>query len=44
VSTLSASLFMALDVTTGVIHLTYAPDADPPTGGYEQAKQVLADD
>ena len=29
---------------TGVLHLAYGPDPDPPTGGYEQAKQVLADD
>jgi dihydrofolate reductase len=29
---------------TGVIHLAYGPDPEPPTGGYEQAKQVLGDD
>jgi dihydrofolate reductase len=29
---------------TGVIHLAYGPDADPPTGGYEEAAKVLARD
>jgi dihydrofolate reductase len=27
---------------TGVIHLSYAPDPNPPTGSYEDAKQTLA--
>jgi dihydrofolate reductase len=26
---------------TGVIYLVYGPDPDPPTGGYEQAKENL---
>jgi dihydrofolate reductase len=26
---------------TGVIHLVYGPDPDPPTGGYEEAKENL---
>ena len=26
---------------TGVVHLTYAPDPNPPTGSYEEAKQSL---
>ena len=26
---------------TGVVHLTYAPDPNPPTGSYEDAKQTL---
>lgn len=26
---------------TGVVHLVYGPDPDPPTGGYEQAKEQL---
>ena len=26
---------------TGVVHLTYAPDPDPPTGSYHDAKQTL---
>lgn len=28
---------------TGVIYLVYGPDPDPPTGGYEQAKEKLHD-
>ena len=26
---------------TGVLHLVYGPDPDPPTGGYEEAVQAL---
>jgi dihydrofolate reductase len=26
---------------TGVVHLTYAPDPNPPTGSYEEAKETL---
>ena len=26
---------------TGVLHVVYGPDPDPPTGGYEQAKDQL---
>jgi hypothetical protein len=26
---------------TGVIHLVYAPDPNPPTGSYEEAKETL---
>jgi dihydrofolate reductase len=26
---------------TGVVHLAYAPDPNPPTGSYEEAKQTL---
>ena len=26
---------------TGVVYVTYAPDPNPPTGGYEEAKQTL---
>ena len=26
---------------TGVVHLVYGPDPNPPTGGYEEAKQSL---
>ncbi|HKA51413.1 MAG TPA: dihydrofolate reductase family protein [Candidatus Dormibacteraeota bacterium] len=29
---------------TGVIYLVYAPDANPPTGNYEQAKENLPQD
>jgi dihydrofolate reductase len=28
---------------TGVVYLIYGPDPDPPTGGYEQAKENLLD-
>jgi dihydrofolate reductase len=27
--------------TTGVLHLVYGPDPNPPTGGYEEAKATL---
>jgi dihydrofolate reductase len=29
---------------TGVVHLTYGPDPNPPTGSYEDAKQTLPQD
>jgi dihydrofolate reductase len=29
---------------TGVVHLVYGPDPDPPTGGYEEAKEQLPQD
>jgi dihydrofolate reductase len=29
---------------TGVLHLVYGPDDDPPTGGYEEAKATLPQD
>ena len=29
---------------TGVLHLVYAPDPEPPTGGYDEAKQTLPQD
>jgi hypothetical protein len=29
---------------TGVVHHTYAPDPNPPTGSYEEAKQTLPQD
>jgi dihydrofolate reductase len=29
---------------TGVLYLVYAPDPNPPAGGYEDAKQTLAQD
>jgi dihydrofolate reductase len=34
-------LLSATPFATGVIHLTYGPDPDPPTGGYEQARESL---
>jgi dihydrofolate reductase len=29
---------------TGVVYQVYGPDPDPPTGGYEQAKETLQDE
>jgi dihydrofolate reductase len=29
---------------TGVVHLTYAPDPNPPTGSYDDARQTLPQD
>lgn len=29
---------------TGVLHLVYGPDPNPPTGGYDEAKQTLPQD
>jgi dihydrofolate reductase len=29
---------------TGVVYLAYAPDSNPPTGSYEEAKQTLPQD
>jgi dihydrofolate reductase len=29
---------------TGVVYLVYAPDPDPPTGSYDQAKESLPDE
>jgi dihydrofolate reductase len=37
-------LFSAQSFTSGVIYLVYGPDPDPPTGGYEQARENLPDD
>jgi dihydrofolate reductase len=34
-------LLSATPFATGVVHLTYAPDPNPPTGGYEEAKESL---
>ena len=36
------ALKSATPFATGVVHLVYAPDPDPPTGGYEEAKQELS--
>ena len=30
--------------STGVVHLVYAPDPNPPTGSYDDAKQRLPED
>jgi len=34
-------LVSAQPFSTGVVYLVYAPDPNPPTGGYEEAKQSL---
>src|SRR5499426_820183 len=34
-------LLSATPFATGVIHLTYAPDPNPPTGGYAEARESL---
>jgi dihydrofolate reductase len=34
-------LVSATPFKTGVVHLVYAPDTNPPTGSYEEAKQSL---
>jgi len=34
-------LVSAQPFRTGVVHLVYAPDPDPPTGSYDEAKQNL---
>jgi len=37
-------LVRATPFATGVVHLVYAPDPDPPTGSYEDARQTLSHD
>jgi dihydrofolate reductase len=37
-------LLSATPFKTGVVHLVYAPDPQPPTGTYEEAKEMLPDD
>jgi len=34
-------LISAQPFKTGVVYVVYGPDANPPTGGYEEAKQTL---
>jgi len=34
-------LLSARPFRTGVVHLVYAPDPNPPTGSYEEAKETL---
>lgn len=34
-------LLSATPFRTGVVHLVYAPDPDPPTGSYDEAKESL---
>jgi dihydrofolate reductase len=38
---LNLKLLSATPFATGVVHLVYGPDPNPPTGGYEEAKQSL---
>ena len=38
------SLTSATPFKTGVVYLVYAPDPNPPTGSYEDAKQTLPQD
>jgi dihydrofolate reductase len=38
------SLISVESFRTGVIHVVYGPDLDPPTGSYEDAKQTLPQD
>jgi dihydrofolate reductase len=35
-------LLAAQPFRTGVVHLTYAPDPEPPTGSYDDAKRTLS--
>ena len=34
-------LLSATPFETGVLHLAYAPDPNPPTGGYDEAVQAM---
>jgi dihydrofolate reductase len=34
-------LISAEPFSTGVVHLAYGPDPNPPTGSYEEAKESL---
>jgi dihydrofolate reductase len=38
---LSLKLQSSTAFATGVLHLVYGPDPNPPTGGYEEAKETL---
>ena len=38
---LNLKLLDSTAFATGVLHLVYGPDPNPPTGGYEQAKESL---
>jgi dihydrofolate reductase len=40
----SLKLISARPFETGVVYLVYGPDPNPPTGGYEEAKQTLPQD
>src|SRR5215207_8096283 len=38
---LNLALLSSQAFATGVVHLVYGPDPNPPTGSYEEAKQTL---
>ena len=38
---LSLALHSSEAFATGVVHLVYGPDPNPPTGGYDEAKETL---
>jgi dihydrofolate reductase len=42
--TLHLKLLSSTAFATGVLHLVYGPDPNPPTGGYEEAKQALPEE
>ncbi len=41
---LSLALLSSEAFATGVVHLVYGPDPNPPTGGYDEAKETLPQD
>lgn len=43
-SSLPLKLISSKTFRTGVVHLVYGPDADPPQGSYETAREHLAQD
>ena len=42
--TIPLKLLASETFSTGVLHLVYGPDDNPPTGGYEEAKATLPQD
>jgi len=38
------ALISAQPFKTGVVYVVYGPDPNPPTGGYEEAKEILRQD
>ena len=38
---MNLKLLSSTAFATGVVHLVYGPDPNPPTGGYEEAVQAL---
>jgi dihydrofolate reductase len=41
---MNLKLLSSTAFATGVLHLVYGPDPNPPTGGYEEAKETLPQD